>query len=58
MTARVGNITLDCDDVLRMATLWSTVLNVHSTEAAARCSYQLAEPYRSGHYPAPGQSSR
>ena len=26
MTARVGNITFDCDDVLKMATFWSAVL--------------------------------
>jgi hypothetical protein len=26
MTARIGNITLDCDDVLKIATFWSAVL--------------------------------
>lgn len=26
MTARVGNIAFDCDDVLKVATFWSTVL--------------------------------
>jgi Glyoxalase-like domain len=26
MTARIGNITFDCDDVLKMATFWSAVL--------------------------------
>jgi predicted enzyme related to lactoylglutathione lyase len=26
MTARVGNITFDCDDVLKVATFWSAVL--------------------------------
>jgi hypothetical protein len=26
MTARVGNITFDCGDVLKMATFWSAVL--------------------------------
>ncbi len=26
MTARIGNIALDCDDVLKIATFWSAVL--------------------------------
>jgi hypothetical protein len=26
MTARLGNITFDCDDVLKIATFWSAVL--------------------------------
>ena len=26
MTARIGNITFDCDDVLKIATFWSAVL--------------------------------
>jgi Glyoxalase-like domain len=26
MQARVGNITIDCDDVLRLAGFWSAVL--------------------------------
>jgi hypothetical protein len=26
MKARIGNITFDCDDVLKMATFWSAVL--------------------------------
>ncbi len=26
MAARIGNITLDCDDVLKMAAFWSSVL--------------------------------
>ena len=27
MPARIGNITFDCDDVLKVATFWSAVLS-------------------------------
>jgi hypothetical protein len=26
MTARIGNITFDCDDVMKIATFWSAAL--------------------------------
>jgi hypothetical protein len=48
MTARVGNITFDCDDVLKMAAFWSAVLGrpVDEGSSPAFASIGGADPAR------------
>jgi hypothetical protein len=36
MTARLGNITFDCDDVMKVATFWSTALGRPLDEGSGR----------------------
>jgi hypothetical protein len=52
MTVRIGNIAFDCDDVLKVATFWSTVLERPLDEGGSQLFASIGGTDGARHEPA------